>query len=381
MTPLTTSTSPALRSSAPQPATAARSPVDVNNVLANRLAQRLGLPEGALDGKASDYTPEKVAGRIVDFIEMRLRSEAAGGADPAKLQNLLSQAREGVEKGFAEARKILDGMGVLQGKVAADIDDTYQRIQDGLAGLDSRYGSAAQEGVKVPLAGSERFVARAESFEMSVTTREGDRLRISIAQASANYSRSDVAAVGEGGGATGARSRSASLQFGAYQVSVEGNLNEQEKAALSKLFAQVEELSNKFYSGDLAGAFDRALALELDGEQLASMSLTLTQSSMRQASDAYASVAGPGEGASAVNGALREYAQGLLDALRSADEAFQEAAGTLQTLLDGSFALDGRFDEARLEKAERFNGLMLEGLQGLLASDQLGLGQAPGARS
>ena len=48
-----------------------------------------------------------------------------------------------MEKGFAEARKILDGMGVLQGKVASDIDDTYQKIQDGFSDLNKRFNPDA----------------------------------------------------------------------------------------------------------------------------------------------------------------------------------------------------------------------------------------------
>ena len=110
-------------SSASRPTSATAQPVvrnaaDAQATLANRLAERLGLEPGALAGKANDYTPEKVAGRILGFIEQRLQSEQAAGADPSKLKGLLEQARSGVEKGFAEARKILDGMGVLQGKVA-----------------------------------------------------------------------------------------------------------------------------------------------------------------------------------------------------------------------------------------------------------------------
>jgi len=164
-----------------------------------------------------------------------------------------------------------------------------------------------------------------------------------------------------------ASSQSGSLQIGGWQVSVEGELDGDERAALEKLFGQVQELSSKFYAGDLAGAFDRAMALEMDGEQLASMSLHLTQTRVRQATDAYGAVAQQGgQAPSAVNGALLDYAQGLLDALRSASEAAADGKGLLEQLLKGGFSLDERFDQPRLEKAERFNGSLLDGLQGLL---------------
>jgi hypothetical protein len=366
-------------SSASRPSSAAAQPVvrnaaDAQATLANRLAERLGLEPGALAGKANDFTPDKVAGRILGFIEQRLQSEQAAGADTSRLQKVLEQTRNGVEKGFAEARKILDGMGVLKGKVASDIDDTYQKIQDGFSDLDKRFNpdAALVEGSSTVTAYSERFAAQAETFEMSVTTRDGDRLRISIAQASAFRLQTGVVASSNGtGSSVAASSQSSSLQIGAWQVSVEGELDEGERAALEKLFSQVQELSNKFYSGDLSGAFDRAMALEMDGEQLASMSLRLTQTTVRQATDAYSTVAQDGgQAASAVNNSLIDYAQGLLEALRSANQVVEEGTGksSLLDLLKGGFSLDERFDSGRLDKAEQLNSRLLDGLQHLLPS-------------
>lgn len=342
---------------------------DQQALLQAKLAERLGLEPGALAARSSDFTPEKVAGRILDFIQGRLEIEAAAGADTAQLQELMSQARSGVEQGFAEARKILDGLGVLNGKVASDIDDTYQRIQDGLAGLDQRFGAAPTLSPAVAVAGyQERFVAQAQSFDMQVTTRDGDRLKISVAQASADYSQSSVRGSIDGQGSSVTVSRqSSSLQIGSFQISVEGQLDEEERVALEKLFTQVQDLSGKFYSGDLTGAFDRALALEMDGEQLASLSLRLTQTTVRQATDAYSAVAQEGgQAASAINGSLADYAQSLLDALRSAQDLADDARTTLDDLLKGGFSLDDRFDAARLEKAQSFNSRLLDGLQSLL---------------
>lgn len=387
MNPLASLSPSVARSSSTHCQPMGRNTADAQATLANRLAERLGLAPGALAEKANDYTPEKVAGRILGFIEQRLQSEEAAGADTSKLKGLLEQARSGVEKGFAEARKILDGMGVLQGKVASDIDDTYQKIQDGLSDLDKRFNPAATPSTPVSgstavAAYSERFAAQAETFDMEVTTRDGDRLRISIAQASANWSQSSVAASSNGNGsALVASSQSGSLQIGAWQVSVEGELDEEERGALEKLFSQVQELSDKFYSGDLSGAFDRAMALDMDGEQLASMSLRLTQTSVRQATDAYSAVAQDGgQAASAVNSSLIDYAQGLLDALRSANQAVEEGQGksSLLDLLKGGFSLDERFDTGRLDKAEQLNSRLLDGLQSLLDPKALISPEAPG---
>lgn len=357
--PLSTNTTGRSPQLGGQPTTI-RNAADAQAALSNRLAERLGLPPGSLTAKQDDFSPEKVADRVMGFVEQRLKSEAASGASPEKLQQLLDQARSGVQKGFDEARKILDGMGVLKDKIASDIDDTFKRIQQGFAGLDKLYGSAPSTGGNsgVTPTSSDRFAAVAESFELNITTRDGDRLRVSVAQASAAWSRSE-----------GTNSQSGSLQIGGWQVEVEGELDDEEKAALGKLFSQVQDLSNSFYSGDMAGAFDRAMALDMDSSQLASMSLRLTQTSVRQATDTYGSVSNQGgQPASATNGALTDYAQGLLDALRTADAWVSDGKGLLQDLLKGGFSLDERFDSGRLEKAEQVNGRLLDGLQGLLSS-------------
>ncbi|BAU75175.1 hypothetical protein ppKF707_1675 [Metapseudomonas furukawaii] len=354
----------------------ARKQADTQEILSNRLAERLGLEPGALSGKASDYTPDKVAERIIGFIDQRLRSEAANGAAPEKLQGLLDQARAGVQQGFEEARKILDGLGVLEGKVASDVDDTFSRIQSGLDRLQKTYfpsEQGSQPASAVAMAGySERSSAQAETFDLDVKTRDGDTLRISIAQASANWSRSSVAAASDGTTSiVAARSQSSSLQIGGWQIQVEGELDDEEKAALSDLLGQVQDISSRFYAGDLAGAFDRAMALDMDGEQLASMSLRLTQTRVSQATDAYGAVAQQGgQAASATNGNLRDYASGLLDALRSAGELMENGRSTLEDLLKGTFALDERLDPARLARANSLNQRLLDGLEPLLGKGE-----------
>jgi hypothetical protein len=361
------------RAPASNSSTPVRNPVDAQQTLANRLAERLGLKPGDLSEQADNYSPAKVAERILGFVGGHLARQAAEGADPAQLQKNVQQFRDGVEKGFADARKILDGLGVLNGQVAANIDDTYARIQDGLGALDKQYAPPAaidnrSNSSAAVAAYSERFVAQAQTFDLQVTTREGDKLRISVAQASASYAQSSVAAASNGN-STAAQfsSQSSSLQIAGLQVSIEGNLNDAERASLSKLFSQVQELSDKFFAGDLQGAFDQALKLELDGSQLASLSLNLSQTSVRQATDAYSTVAEQGgQPASAVNNSLIDYAKSLLEALRSSNAASTDGRGTLEQLLSGTFALDERFDKPRLDKADSFHQRLLDGLQQLL---------------
>ncbi|TVP93463.1 MAG: hypothetical protein EA348_00685 [Pseudomonadaceae bacterium] len=343
--------------------------------LANRLADRLGLAPGSLAAdQADNFTPDKVAERVLGFVGGRLQRDAADGADSAALQKRLDEAVRGIEKGFAEARKILEGMGMLNGKVAADIDATYDAIQRGLQDLRERFLPAPPAAERVSGFSAQQFSAQAETFDLSVTTRGGDKLRISIAQASA--SMSSVQASSQGGpGETrqAVQVSSSEMRIGQWQIALDGKLDADEMKALEGLLTQVQELADTFYSGDVQGAFERALTLEMDTTQLASMSLTMTQTRVSQVSTAYGQVSGPGAAPSVVNNALRDYADGLLQSLRQANQLGSNAREMLESLLDGGFSLDARFDQGQLDKASALNNKLLEGMQGLLEQGKLSL--------
>ncbi len=82
------------------------------------------------DLNPADYSPDNVAKTILDFIKMGLSQVPEG--DTQARADLLDQARSGLEKGFSDARDILSGLGVLEGTIAEDIDQTYELIMQGL---------------------------------------------------------------------------------------------------------------------------------------------------------------------------------------------------------------------------------------------------------
>ncbi|MBT3719368.1 MAG: DUF5610 domain-containing protein, partial [Gammaproteobacteria bacterium] len=45
----------------------------------------------------------------------------------------------GIDQGFAEAREILDGLSVLEGDIATNIDATYDLVQEGLQAFIDSY--------------------------------------------------------------------------------------------------------------------------------------------------------------------------------------------------------------------------------------------------
>ncbi len=85
---------------------------------------------------SQDNTPEGTASRIVSlstaFYEA-FKQQHPGEEGDAVLNKFMDTLKKGVEQGFKEARDVLDGLKVLNGDVASNIDKTYGLVQKGYA--------------------------------------------------------------------------------------------------------------------------------------------------------------------------------------------------------------------------------------------------------
>ncbi|MDF1584592.1 MAG: DUF5610 domain-containing protein [Methyloprofundus sp.] len=92
-----------------------------------------------------DVTPEATAGRIVSLSTAFFGKYQEMHPDLSQEDALTSFTdiiSGGIDKGFAEARDILDGLDVLKGDIATNIDKTYALVQDGLKSFVDNYGQA-----------------------------------------------------------------------------------------------------------------------------------------------------------------------------------------------------------------------------------------------
>lgn len=94
-----------------------------------------------------DYSPEAVAERILSFATagfagyQERHPEQAGDE---QLSEFMALIRGAIEKGFEEARGILDGLGVLQGDIKTNADRTYELIQEGLDRFEEQQREPAE---------------------------------------------------------------------------------------------------------------------------------------------------------------------------------------------------------------------------------------------
>lgn len=83
-----------------------------------------------------DNTPEGTAGRIVamstGFFEA-YRLQHPGEDEGALLKHFMEVIQGGFEQGYGEARQILDGLGVLTGDIASNIEKTHELVLQGYA--------------------------------------------------------------------------------------------------------------------------------------------------------------------------------------------------------------------------------------------------------
>ena len=98
-----------------------------------------------------DTSPKATAERIVAFAtrfyEAYQKNHPELQGEDA-LNGFLDLMKGAIDKGFGDARKMLDGMQQLQGKVATDIDDTYGLVQSGLEDFRKRQLEAMKTAAK-----------------------------------------------------------------------------------------------------------------------------------------------------------------------------------------------------------------------------------------
>ncbi|QDE32462.1 DUF5610 domain-containing protein [Shewanella polaris] len=83
-----------------------------------------------------DYSPEATADRILSFatkfFSMHQQQNQSMGLDE-QVDSFVVKIGDAIGQGFKEASDILSGLKVLEGDIAANVDKTYELIQDGLA--------------------------------------------------------------------------------------------------------------------------------------------------------------------------------------------------------------------------------------------------------
>ncbi len=122
------------------------------------------------------------------------------------------------------------------------------------------------------------------SFDLQVTTQEGDVVTIGFS-ADSSHKQSLVQAQNANGQVTGLQDESS--QSTNFNISVQGNLSEAEKKSLGDLVGQLQKVGSSFFQGQTQNAFQQAQNVGFDAGQIAGFSLSLNVERSAQAVSAY----------------------------------------------------------------------------------------------
>lgn len=78
---------------------------------------------------------QQAANTILNFIQQRVTLDKLEGADNQALLERLEQGQQGFEKGFNEAKQIIDDLGLLTPELLEEINKTYSLVTEGLIQL------------------------------------------------------------------------------------------------------------------------------------------------------------------------------------------------------------------------------------------------------
>jgi hypothetical protein len=84
---------------------------------------------------SQDNTPEGTASRIVSLSTAfydAFKQQHPGEDNDAVLDKFMATLKRGVDQGFKEARGVLEGLKVLNGDIASNIDKTYALVQQAM---------------------------------------------------------------------------------------------------------------------------------------------------------------------------------------------------------------------------------------------------------
>ena len=240
---------------------------------------------------------EAVAKNVMAFVNSSLNAAKSRGASTSELEEMLGQAREGANQGIDEAieelsvsheldDELAEGIEKARDLINAGIDETQERL---LGGIDESTNSLTSHTVEY---GSERYSSQSNSSDLSITTADGDVVTISFSALQENQANEYFSYNADQNASEMSYQRSASSYSEMnFTFSVHGDLDKDELHAIQSLIKDISKIEKDFFAGNIDKAFNRALELGYDEEQLSSFNLELKQTQTSYISQAYTEVA------------------------------------------------------------------------------------------
>ena len=285
----------------------------------------------------NDFSPEKVAQRIMSHVGNYMEKLQKNGANDERLAAVFDTAKEAVQKGMDDAKEKLDALGwLVNGGVQEGIEETQSLLDEGFEALRQTFFEPADVNAASQVSMASEMSYRREDYsQIQMTTQEGDVVKLNLYSLNAS-SQGESASMSENG-LTYSRYESSSQSF-AFDFSVEGDLNDDELAAIQDMMKSVGKVSDLFYDGDVAGALQKGFDMGFDASQLASFSMSLQTSQTMKTSQAV-SAYGQNSGMRSIQEPLGEYRQALEEAVNKTSELFDDYRQVVKSTMSDIMAM------------------------------------------
>ena len=270
-----------------------------------RVEQRLEITPSQIEKEANekllaeqDKRAEHAANNILKFIEHQLQKDKQDGSTLEQLTSRIQAASEGFELGYNEANDTLTEMGLLSDELNNEISLTQQKVLAGFEQLKQTYLSYTPPeevtSTETPVTTPEtsqvysQQAAINNEFSFNLTTADGDNVTINVSDLTSQSNQSAYySGIVDG--------QQVELNFlsqqqskqSQFSFSVEGELDKAELKAINGLLNKVNELAVDFYAGDVNTAFNKALELNYNSQEISEFSISMTQIKNYTAYQAY----------------------------------------------------------------------------------------------
>jgi len=244
---------------------------------------------------------EEVARTVMDFIGGSILAAQANGANDDELKEIFEQTRTGANLGIDQAIGELKDLSILDDDLSQGIEKSRDLINKNIDGLYEKIFPSDKQAnrkivhdapnVKKSELESQLFASYDKSSELSITTTDGDVVSISFSELQ-EYANTERHAYKSDGKGASDNFSTASSQYHEinFSYSIEGEIDEEEKAAIEALIKDVNSLQKDFFSGNVDKAFEKAIELGFDNEQISNFSMDLQQTKTSYISQAYTKV-------------------------------------------------------------------------------------------
>jgi len=303
-----------------------------------------------VSAEASKFDFEKIAKNVLNFVGGAIKNAQNRGADINELNSLFEQASSGVLKGIKLAEQDLAGF--MNQEIANGIGQSKSIVAEGIAALKRNIFNPdtlkSQKLSQSTVNTTSGFSVKQELGELSITTKDGDRVNITFedleqfefsqkkgqqfvqkdpqdetvkvlpplksnsasvdttapptptpTSTSTSTSETDTADKSDEkampvkelqSNFVSAQQSIIFYQESSFSFSVEGELDQNELKAIGQLVSDANELAEEFFNGDIETAFNQALELGFNEQELSSFALQLTKVENIEVTKAYETV-------------------------------------------------------------------------------------------